>query len=48
MSKNKYTDEEFIEAVKNSYSIANICRLVGLKPAGGFIPPIPSEVSYNG
>lgn len=35
MSKNKYTDEEFIEAVKNSYSIANICRLVGLKPAGG-------------
>ncbi|MDD4028054.1 MAG: hypothetical protein PHN54_03270 [Bacilli bacterium] len=34
MSK-KYTDLELTEAIKTSFSIAEVCRKVGLKPAGG-------------
>jgi len=32
--KNSYTDQEFIEAVKNSRSKAEALRKLGLKPAG--------------
>jgi transposase-like protein len=36
MAKEKnYTDEDLIEAVKNSTSIAEVCRKIGINPAGG-------------
>lgn len=35
MSKFTFTDEELIDAVKQSLSIANVCRILGLKPRGG-------------
>lgn len=31
----KYTDNEFIEAVTESFSFAQVLSKVGLKPAGG-------------
>lgn len=34
MSKRKWTDEQFIEAVKTSLSHAEVMRKLGLKPAG--------------
>ena len=33
--KNSYTDEQFIEAVKTSFSKAEVLRKLGLKPCGG-------------
>lgn len=34
MNKRKWTNEQFIEAVKNSLSYAQVIRALGLKPAG--------------
>lgn len=34
MSKRKWTDEQFIEAVKSSFSYAEVMKKIGLKPAG--------------
>ena len=34
MSKRKWTDEQFIEAVKNSLSYAEVLRKIGLKVTG--------------
>lgn len=34
MSKRKWTDEQFIEAVSNSLSYAEVLRTLGLKVAG--------------
>jgi len=31
----KYTDDEFIEAVKNSYSIRSVLKKIGVQPTGG-------------
>ncbi|MGI0058755.1 MAG: HNH endonuclease [Nitrosotalea sp.] len=31
----KYTDKQFIEAVKNNYSVRNVLKTLGLAPAGG-------------
>jgi HNH endonuclease len=31
----KYTDEQFIEAVKTNFSIRNVLKTLGLAPAGG-------------
>lgn len=33
--KRKYTDEQFIETVKNNYSISACLKELGLKPTGG-------------
>ena len=33
--KRKYTDEQFIEAVKNNFSIREVLKTLGLAPAGG-------------
>lgn len=33
--KRKYTDEQFIEAVKTNFSIRNVLKTLGLAPAGG-------------
>ena len=35
MSKFIFTDEELINATRDSLSIANVCRILGLKPNGG-------------
>lgn len=35
MSKFTFTDKELMDAVKQSLSIANVCRILGLKPRGG-------------
>ena len=34
MSKRKWNDEQFIEAVKSNLSYAGVLRELGLKPAG--------------
>jgi len=31
----KYTNEEFIEAVKNSFSIRSVLKKIGVRPTGG-------------
>ncbi len=35
MSKLKYTEEQLREAVKNSLSVAEVCRKLGIRPSGG-------------
>lgn len=35
MTKCKYSDEQFIEAVQSSFSIAEICRKIGIADRGG-------------
>lgn len=35
MSSRNYTEEEFKQAVKNSYSYTGVCRLLGITPKGG-------------
>lgn len=41
----KYTDEQFIEAVKTSLSIAEVCRKIGLKPVGGNYRTVHNKIS---
>lgn len=31
----KYTDQQFIDAVKNNFSVRNVLKTLGLAPAGG-------------
>lgn len=45
MSRSKYTDEQFVEAVKESYSIAEVCRKLGLKEAGGNYQTIKNKIN---
>lgn len=45
MSKFNYTDEQFIEAVKDSLSIAEVCRKLGLKAAGGNYATIKNKAA---
>jgi hypothetical protein len=35
MSKRTYTNEQFIEAIKNNYSVRGALKTLGLVPAGG-------------
>lgn len=35
MGKRKWSDEQFIEAVKTSFSYAEVIKKLGLIPAGG-------------
>lgn len=44
MKKKRYTDLEIIEAVKTSFSIAEVCRKVGLKPVGGNYKTIHNKI----
>ena len=43
MSK-KYTDVELAEAIRTSFSIAEVCRKVGLKPVGGNYKTIHNKI----
>ena len=45
MSKYKYTDEQLIEAVKTSLSIAEVCRKLGIKAAGGNYATIHNKIN---
>lgn len=46
--KVKYTKELMEEAIKNSYSIAEVCRKIGLKPHGSNYKTIKSKIElYN-
>lgn len=40
----KYTDEEFIEAVKSSLSIAEVCRKLGIKAVGGNYSTVKTKI----
>lgn len=44
MSKYTYTDEEFINAVKESFSIAEVCRKLGIKAAGGNYSTVKNKI----
>lgn len=44
MSKYKYTDEQFIEAVKTSLSIAEVCRKLDIKAVGGNYATIHNKI----
>lgn len=45
MSKHSYTDEEFIEAIKTSLSIAETCRKLGIKAVGGNYATVKNKIS---
>lgn len=45
MSKRKWTDEQFIEAVKNSFSYAEVIRQIGLKPAGSNYDTVKRKIA---
>ena len=42
--RTKYSEQDLIEAVKTSSSIADVCRKVGLKPAGGNYKTIKQKI----
>ena len=44
MSKYKYSNEELINAVKESFSISNVCRILGIKAAGGNYTTIKNKI----
>lgn len=44
MNKRKWTNEQFIEAVKNSLSYAQVIRALGLKPAGSNYDTIKRKI----
>ena len=45
MSKRKWTDEQFIEAVKSSFSYAEVLRKIGLKAAGSNYDTVKRKIS---
>ena len=45
MSKRKWTDEQFIEAVASSLSYAEVIRKLGLKPAGSNYDTVKRKIS---
>jgi hypothetical protein len=48
MSRQKYTDEQFINAVKSSNSIAETLRALGLKPVGGNYGTVRNKIALLG
>lgn len=45
MSKRKWTDEQFIEAVKSSFLYAEVLRKIGLKAAGSNYDTVKRKIS---
>lgn len=45
MSKRKWTNEQFIEAVASSLSYAEVIRKLGLKPAGSNYNTVKRKIS---
>lgn len=48
MSKRKWTDEQFIEAVKSSFSYAEVMKKIELKPAGSNYDTVKRKISELG
>jgi len=48
MSKRKYTDQQFVDAVKNNFSIRGVLKTLGLAPAGGNYKLLHSRVKSLG
>ena len=46
--KHHFTKEEFENAVKASYSIANVCRILGLVPRGGNYSTVKRKIKKYG
>ena len=44
MSKRKWTDEQFIEAIKTSLSYAQVLEKIGLKPAGSNYDTVKKKI----
>lgn len=45
MSKRKWTDNQFIEAVKSSFSYAEVMKKIGLKPAGSNYDTVKRKIN---
>lgn len=45
MSKRKWTDEQFVEAVKTSLSYAQVLEKIGLKPAGSNYETVKRKIT---
>ena len=45
MSKRKWTDEQFIEAVRTSFSYAEVLRKIGLKVAGSNYDTVKRKIA---
>lgn len=43
--RTKYSEQDLIEAVKTSFSIADVCRKVGIKPVGGNYKTIKNKIA---
>ena len=48
MASRKYSEEQFIKAVETSTSIAEVCRKLGLKEAGGNYSTINKKITELG
>lgn len=44
----RYTEKEFIDAVKNSKSYSGVCRLIGLSPKGGNLNTVKKKIGQMG
>ena len=44
MASKNYTQEQFIEAVKNSYSYSGVCRILGIFPKGGNLKTVKNKI----
>lgn len=45
MNRYSYTNEQFIEAVSNSLSIAEVCRKLGIVAVGGNYRTVKNKIS---
>lgn len=45
MNKKKWTDEQFINAVKTSFSYAEVLRKIGLKEAGSNYDTVKRKIA---
>ena len=43
--RTKYSERDLIEAVKTSFSVAEVCRKVGIKPVGGNYKTIKDKIA---
>ena len=44
MASKNYTQDQFIEAVKNSYSYSEVCRILGISPKGGNLRTVKNKI----
>lgn len=44
MGKTNYTHEQFVQAVKESFSYSEVCRKLGISPRGGNLNTVKSKI----